>query len=200
MRRLQDSKRHSCIKAKGVLATPQSGKARPSPSSTWRTATNRASERPLRGFWANRLTGLGWADRLCNSSTRAALIYLHAETHATEPSPTVSTIVGTTRLGAAAEQHATLQVLSEPPPAGNDVVLISNALDIPHTHPAVLHDLGSGETAVFRPGAAGKAPLLARIGESAWPALLQTMTTAPTPSLDNRRPTQRSGRSAPRSI
>jgi hypothetical protein len=86
------------------------------------------------------------------------------------------------RGGAAAEQRATLQVLSEPPPAGKDVVLISSALDIPHAQPAVLHDLGPGETAVFRPGPGGQATLLARIGESAWPTLLQTTTTTPSTS------------------
>ena len=83
------------------------------------------------------------------------------------------------RGGADAEQRATLQILSEPPPAGKDVVLISSALDIPHAQPAVLHDLGPGETAVFRPGPAGNAALLARIGESAWPTLLQATTTTP---------------------
>jgi hypothetical protein len=87
------------------------------------------------------------------------------------------------RGGAAAEQHATLQVLSELPPAGKDVVLISSALDIPQPQPTVLRDLGPGETAVFRPGPAGKATLLARIGESACPKLLQAVATAsPTPT------------------
>jgi hypothetical protein len=83
------------------------------------------------------------------------------------------------RGGAPAEQRATSQVLSEPPPAGTDIVLVSSALDIPHPQPPVLHDLGPGETAVFRPGPAGKATLLARIGESAWPTLLQAATTIP---------------------
>lgn len=90
------------------------------------------------------------------------------------------------RGGAAAEQHATLQVLSEQPPAGKDVVLISSALDIPQPQPAVLRELRPGETAVFRPGLAGKATLLARIGESAWPKLLQAVATvppAPTPAV-----------------
>lgn len=86
------------------------------------------------------------------------------------------------RGGAAAEQRAALQVLSEPPPAGEDVVLISSALDIPHAQPGVLHDLGPGETAVFRPGPGGQAALLARVGESAWPTLLQTTTTTPSTS------------------
>lgn len=86
------------------------------------------------------------------------------------------------RGGAAAEQHATLQVLADQPPPGNDVVLISSALDIPQAQPAVLGDLGPGETAVFRPGPAGKATLLARIGESAWPTLLQAATTPATPT------------------
>jgi hypothetical protein len=83
------------------------------------------------------------------------------------------------RGGATAEQRATLQVLSEEPPTGQDSVLISSALDIPHPQPAVLHDLGPGETAVFRPGPDGKATLLARIGESAWPVLLQAVITIP---------------------
>jgi hypothetical protein len=86
------------------------------------------------------------------------------------------------RGGAAAEQHATLQVLSEQPPPGKDIVLISSALDIPHAQPAVLGDLGPGETAVFRPGPAGQATLLARIGESAWPTLLQAATSPATPT------------------
>ncbi|MBV9141240.1 MAG: hypothetical protein JO115_10030 [Pseudonocardiales bacterium] len=82
------------------------------------------------------------------------------------------------RGGAAAEQQATLQVLAEAPPAGKDVVLISSVLDIPHPQPAVLGELGPGETAVFRSGPAGRTTLLARIGESAWPTLLPA---APTP-------------------
>jgi hypothetical protein len=86
------------------------------------------------------------------------------------------------RGGAAAEQRATLQVLSEPPPAGQDVVLISSALEIPHAQPPVLQDLGPGETAIFRPGPPGKATLLARISESAWPTVLQATTTAPSTS------------------
>jgi hypothetical protein len=88
------------------------------------------------------------------------------------------------RGGAAAEQRATLQVLSEPPPSGKDVILVSSALDIPHAQPAVLHDLSPGETAVFRPGPPGQASLLARIGESAWPTLIQA--TTPTPSTATR--------------
>lgn len=84
------------------------------------------------------------------------------------------------RGGAAAEQRATLQALSEQPPAGTNVVLISSALDIPQPQPAVLHDLGPGETALFRPGPAGKTTLLARIGESAWPKLMQAATIPPT--------------------
>jgi hypothetical protein len=56
-------------------------------------------------------------------------------------------------------------------------------LDIPAPQPAVLHDLGPGETAVFRPGPPGKAALLARIGESAWSTLLQAMIpTTPSPA------------------
>ena len=86
------------------------------------------------------------------------------------------------RGGAMAEQRATLQVLSEPPPAGKDLMLISSALDIPHAQPDVLRNLGPGETAVFRPGPPGNATLLARIGESAWPTLLQTTTTTPATS------------------
>jgi hypothetical protein len=83
------------------------------------------------------------------------------------------------RGGAAAEQRATLQALSEGPPVGKDVVLISSALDIRQPQPAILHDLGPGETAVFRPGPAGKAILLARIGESAWPTLLRAAAVTP---------------------
>jgi hypothetical protein len=87
------------------------------------------------------------------------------------------------RGGSAAEQQATLGVLAEQPPPGTDVVLVSSALDIPQAQPAVLGALGPGETAVFGPGPAGKATLLARIGESAWPTLLQAATTIPsTPS------------------
>lgn len=81
------------------------------------------------------------------------------------------------RGGAAAQQRATLQVLSEAPPAGTDLVLVSSALDIPQPQPEVLRDLGPGEVAVFRPGPPGKATLLARIGELAWPALLQAAGT-----------------------
>jgi hypothetical protein len=81
--------------------------------------------------------------------------------------------------GAAAEQPATLQVLPERPAAGEEVVLISSALDIPQPQPAVLHDLGLGETAIFRPGPAGKATLLTRIGESAWPKLMRAPDTIP---------------------
>ena len=65
-------------------------------------------------------------------------------------------------------------------------MLISSTLDIPHPQPAVLHDLGPGETAVFRPGPAGKPALLARIGESAWPTLLQATTAVSSlDQLDN---------------
>jgi hypothetical protein len=85
------------------------------------------------------------------------------------------------RGGVAAQQRATLQVLSEQPPAGQDVILISSALDISHAQPAVLHNLGPGQTAVFRPGPSGNATLLARLGEEAWPTLLQA-TTSPSPS------------------
>jgi hypothetical protein len=83
------------------------------------------------------------------------------------------------RGGAAAEQRATLQVLAEQSPPGRDLVLISSALDIPQAQPAVLSDLGPGETAVFRPGPPGSPTLLARIGESAWPTLLKAATTTP---------------------
>lgn len=86
---------------------------------------------------------------------------------------------------AAAQQRATLQILSEAPPAGTNVVLLSSALDIPSSQPAVLHDLGPGETIVFRPGPAGNATLLARIGESAWPALLEAVS-APNPPTATR--------------
>jgi hypothetical protein len=85
--------------------------------------------------------------------------------------------------GGGAEQQATLGVLAEQSSPGTDVVLVSSALGIPQAQPAVLGALGPGETAVFGPGPVGKATLLARIGESAWPTLLQAATTIPfTPS------------------
>ncbi len=49
--------RHCCIKAKGVLATHQSGEA--GPSGTLETVTNRAFEGMLRGFWASEWSRLG---------------------------------------------------------------------------------------------------------------------------------------------
>lgn len=89
------------------------------------------------------------------------------------------------RGGAAAQQRATLQVLSEAPPAGTDVVLISSAVDIPDIpafQPTVLQDIGAGEIVVFRPGPAGNATLLARIGESAWPELLEAVIAPSAPT------------------
>jgi hypothetical protein len=59
------------------------------------------------------------------------------------------------------------------------VVLVFSALGIPQAQPAVLGALGPGETVVLGPGPVGKATLLARIGESAWPTLLQAATTIP---------------------
>jgi hypothetical protein len=113
--------------------------------------------------------------RLCRTETTGRLLTI-APVSDDDRLDAASTWVN--RGGAAAEQQATLQVLSEAPPAGRDVVLISSVLDIPHPQPAVLGELGPGETAVFRPGPAGRATLLARIGESAWPTLLPA---APTP-------------------
>jgi hypothetical protein len=89
------------------------------------------------------------------------------------------------RGAAAALQRATLQILSETPPDGTNVVLISSPLDIPAPQPAALQDLGPGETIAFRPGPAGNATLLARIGESAWPALLEAVP-APNPPTATR--------------
>lgn len=117
--------------------------------------------------------------RLCRTETTGRLLNVAP---VTDDGQLDASSTWVNRGGAAAEQRATLQVLSEQPPAGKDIVLISSTLDIPHPQPAVLHDLGPGETAVFRPGPAGKPTLLARIGESAWPTLLQAMTTIPPPS------------------
>ncbi|MBV9164031.1 MAG: hypothetical protein JO281_21355 [Pseudonocardiales bacterium] len=117
--------------------------------------------------------------RLCRTETTGRLLNIAP---VTDDDRLDASSTWANRGGAAAEQHATLQVLSEQPPAGKDVVLISSALDIPQPQPAVLRDLNPGETAVFRPGPAGKATLLARIGESAWPTLLQAVATAPATS------------------
>jgi hypothetical protein len=114
--------------------------------------------------------------RLCRTETTGRLLNVAP---VTDDDRLDASSTWVNRGGAAAEQRATLQVLSEQPPAGKDVVLVSSALDIPQPRPAVLRDLGPGETAVFRPGAAGSATLLARIGESAWPTLLQAVATAP---------------------
>jgi hypothetical protein len=114
--------------------------------------------------------------RLCRTQTTGQLLSLAP---ITDDDRLDASSTWVSRGGAAAEQHATLQVLAEQPPPGKDVMLISSALDIPQAQPAVLGDLGPGETAVFRPGPAGKATLLARIGESAWPTLLQAATTTP---------------------
>jgi hypothetical protein len=119
--------------------------------------------------------------RLCRTETTGRLLHL-APITSDDRLDASSTWVN--RGGAAAQQRATLQVLSEGPPAGTNVVLISSTLDIPQPQPAVLHDLGPGETVVFRPGPAGNVTVLARIGESAWPTLLQAVTTTipPTPT------------------
>jgi hypothetical protein len=117
--------------------------------------------------------------RLCRTETTGQLLNIAP---VTDDDRLDASGTWVTRGGAAAEQRATLQALSEQPPAGKDVVLISSALDIPQPQPAVLHDLGPGETAVFRPEPAGKATLLARIGESAWPKLLQAAAVTPTPT------------------
>jgi hypothetical protein len=118
--------------------------------------------------------------RLCRTETTGRL--LHVGPISTDARLDASS-TWANRGGAAAQERATLQVLSEVPPDGTDIVLVSSALDIPAPQLAVLHDLGPGETVVFRPGPAGKATLLARIGESAWPTLLQAVTTTvPSPS------------------
>jgi hypothetical protein len=114
--------------------------------------------------------------RLCRTETTGRLLHIAP---VTDDDRLDASSTWVNRGGAAAEQHATLQVLSEQPPAGKDVVLISSALDIPQPQPTVLRDLSPGETAVFRPEPAGKATLLARIGESAWPTLLQAVATVP---------------------
>lgn len=114
--------------------------------------------------------------RLCRTETTGRLLNIAP---VTDDDRLDASSTWVNRGGAAAEQHATLQVLSEQLPAGEDVVLISSALDIPQPQPAVLHDLGPGETAIFQPGPAGKATLLARIGESAWPKLMQAAGTIP---------------------
>lgn len=114
--------------------------------------------------------------RLCRTQTTGQLLNIAP---VTDDDRLDASSTWVNRGGAPAEQRATVQVLLKPPPAGTDIVLVSSALDIPHPQPAVLHDLGPGETAVFRPGPAVKATLLTRIGESAWPALLQAATTIP---------------------
>jgi len=116
--------------------------------------------------------------RLCRTQTTGRLLRL-APVSDDDRLDAASTWVN--RGGAAAEQRAVLQVLSEAPPADTDVVLVSTVLDIPAPQVAVLRDLGPGETVVFRPGPAGKATVLARIGESAWPTLLQAVTTTVPP-------------------
>jgi len=117
--------------------------------------------------------------RLCRTQTTGRLLRVAPMTD--DPRLDASS-TWVNRGGAAAQQRATLQVLSEAPPAGTDVVLISSAVDIPAPQPAVLDDLGPGETVVFRPGPAGNVTLLARIGESAWPALLAAVTTPSSPT------------------
>jgi hypothetical protein len=63
-------RRHCCIKAKGVLAAPQRGDA--GPSCTWRTATNRAFECLLRGFWTGEWITSGDPNAQCNSADAPA--------------------------------------------------------------------------------------------------------------------------------
>lgn len=111
--------------------------------------------------------------RLCRTETAARLLRVAP---ITSDDRLDDTSTWANRGGAAAEQRATLLVLSDGPPAGTDVVLIASTLDIAQPQPAVLADLGPGETVVFRPGPAGNATVLARIGESAWPTLLQAVT------------------------
>ncbi|MGH3846808.1 MAG: hypothetical protein ACRDR6_29660 [Pseudonocardiaceae bacterium] len=118
--------------------------------------------------------------RLCRTETTGRLLNL---TPVTDDDRLDAASTWINRGGPTAEQRATQQLLSEQPPPGQDLVLISSALDIPHPQPTVLHDLGPGETAVFRPGPPGHPTLLARIGETAWPTLLQiAATTPPTPT------------------
>jgi hypothetical protein len=118
--------------------------------------------------------------RLCRAQTTGRLLHLAT---VTDDNRLDASSTWVDRGGAPAQQRATLQVLSEAPPAGTDLVLVSSALDIPAPQPAILHDLGPGETVVFRPGPGGNATVLARIGESAWPTLLQAViATVPPPS------------------
>ncbi|MBV9058171.1 MAG: hypothetical protein JO296_14435 [Pseudonocardiales bacterium] len=114
--------------------------------------------------------------RLCRTETTGRLLRI-APMATDDRLDSSSTWVN--RGGPAAQQRATLQLLSEAPPTDTNVVLVSSVLDVPAPQPAVLHDLGPGETAVFRPGPAGKATLLARIGESAWPTLLEAVIPTP---------------------
>lgn len=117
--------------------------------------------------------------RLCRTETTGRLLRLAP---VTEDARLDDASTWVDRGGAAAEQRATLRVLSEGPPAGTNVIVISDVLDVPDPQPAVLGELGPGEIAVFRPGSAGNATLLARIGESAWPTLLQAASiTTPAP-------------------
>lgn len=89
--------------------------------------------------------------RLCRTETTGRLLNIVS---VTDDDRLDASSAWVNRGGAAAEQRATLQVLSKQPPAGKDIVLISSALDVPHPQPAVLHALGPGETAVFRSGPA----------------------------------------------
>jgi hypothetical protein len=57
---------HCCIKAKGVLAVPQSGDA--GPSDTLENVTNRAFECLLGGFWAGEWITSGDPNAQCNSA------------------------------------------------------------------------------------------------------------------------------------
>lgn len=114
--------------------------------------------------------------RLCLTQTTGRLLHLAS---VTDDNRLDASSTWVNRGGAEAQQRATLHVLSEAPPAGTDIVLVSSTLDIPE--PAVLRDLGPGQTVVFRPGPAGNATVLAQIGESAWPTLLQAVTTTVPP-------------------
>jgi hypothetical protein len=115
--------------------------------------------------------------RLCRTEDVGRLLHLGLVTD--DPRLDASS-TWTNRGGAPAEQAATLQVLDQAPAPGTNLVLVSSMLDIPNAQPAVLAHLGSGETAVFRPGPNG-GTLLARIGASAWSQLPPTAaTTTPT--------------------
>jgi len=81
------------------------------------------------------------------------------------------------RGGDAAYETAVLDLLSMPPPAGQNVAMVSSKLTVHHPHPAVLAELGTAEVAVFRPRPGNMPQLLARIGPRAWTKLVQLTQT-----------------------